>query len=163
MLDHFPPQHRPWFRDGRTWSMVRLGREVRFQTDYILGTYFHLFRNVAVRDPRNNSDHYMVLVCLLITPLMEHTEYLGRRTWLPLRPPTTPTREDRLFAALRSATPKPKVQEARKNTWILADTRRLVGDRVSARRGPTREKAILQHVGCAINASLKGDRRRQTE
>ena len=137
--------------------MVRLGREVRFQTDYILGTYFHLFRNVAVRDPRNNSDHYMVLVCLLITPLREHTKYLGRSTWLPLRPLTSPTKENGLFAALWSAVSKPKAREARKKKWKLID------DRVSALWVPTRDQAIIQHVGRAINVSLKGDRRRQTE
>ena len=29
MLAHFLLQWRTWFRDGRTWSMIREGREVR--------------------------------------------------------------------------------------------------------------------------------------
>ena len=33
-------------------------------TDYILGTDRRLFGNVSVRDPRHNSDHYLVLGCL---------------------------------------------------------------------------------------------------
>ena len=37
--------------------MVRLGREVRSWTDYILGTDNFLFRNMSVWDPRHNSDH----------------------------------------------------------------------------------------------------------
>ena len=41
--------------------MVRGGKAVRSRTDYILGTDRSLFRNVAVRDPRYNSDHYMVM------------------------------------------------------------------------------------------------------
>ena len=41
--------------------MIREGWEVRSRTDYILGTYRRLFGNVSVRDPRHNSDHYMVL------------------------------------------------------------------------------------------------------
>ena len=44
--------------------MVWLGREVRSQTDYILGTYCCIFRNVSVQYPRNNLDHYLVLGCL---------------------------------------------------------------------------------------------------
>ena len=41
--------------------MVREGRVIRSRTDYLLGTDRSLFRNVAVRDPRHNSDHYMVV------------------------------------------------------------------------------------------------------
>ena len=64
----------------------------------------------------------MVLKCLCSAPLREHTEYLRRRTWLPLRLPTNSTREDRHFADLQRATPKPKAWEARKDAWILEDT-----------------------------------------
>ena len=74
--------------------MVRLGRELRSWTDYILGIYCRLFRNMSVWYPRHSLDHYMVLGCLNISLLREHTNYLMRRTWIPLRPPTTPTRED---------------------------------------------------------------------
>ena len=81
--------------------MVHMGREVQSRTNYILGTYRHIFRNVSIRDPSHNSDHYMILGCLYSSTLREHTNYLGRRTCLPLRPPTTPTREDEIFAALR--------------------------------------------------------------
>ena len=48
--------------------MIQKGREVRSQTDYILGTDRRLFRNVAVQDPRHNSDNYMVLGCLPSPP-----------------------------------------------------------------------------------------------
>ena len=37
------------------------GEAIRSRTDYILGTDLSLFRNVAVQDPRYNSDHYMVV------------------------------------------------------------------------------------------------------
>ena len=46
---HFLLHQRSWCRDGRIWSMIRLGREVRSRTDYILGTYCRLFWNVSVR------------------------------------------------------------------------------------------------------------------
>ena len=54
MLAHFLPRRRSWCRDGRTWSMIREGREVRYRTDYILGTDRRLFGNVSVWDPRHN-------------------------------------------------------------------------------------------------------------
>ena len=68
--------------------MLQKGREVRSWTDYILGMDHRLFGNVSVRDPRHNSDHYMVLGCLQIASLTEHNRYLGGRKKLLLKPPT---------------------------------------------------------------------------
>ena len=81
--------------------MILEGRGVWSQTDYILGTDCRLFGNVSIQDPRHNSDHYLVLGCLHSASLKEHTRYLGGRKKLPLRSPTEPTREDKIFAALR--------------------------------------------------------------
>ena len=33
MLEHFLPRRLSWCQDGRTWSMIREGREVRSETD----------------------------------------------------------------------------------------------------------------------------------
>ena len=44
--------------------MLRCGKDVMYQMDYILGTYRRLFQNIAVQDPRHNSDHYLVLYFL---------------------------------------------------------------------------------------------------
>ena len=137
--------------------------EVRSRTDYILGTDRCLFWNVSVQYPRHNSDHYLVLGCLRSSPLREHLEYLGRCKRLPFRPPTTLTKEDKLFASLRRSTPKPKAREARKNAWISETTWRLVDDRVSARWDPARYQSLVWRLGCAISASFKGDRRRRVE
>ena len=68
MAAHFLPCQRIWGRERRTWSMVREGKLVQSWTDYILGTYQSLFWNVSVRDPRYNTDHFMVLGCLRSTP-----------------------------------------------------------------------------------------------
>ena len=57
MMAHFLPRKRKWGREWRTWSMVRGGKALRSRTDYLLGTDRSLFRNVAVQDPRYNSDH----------------------------------------------------------------------------------------------------------
>ena len=139
MSEKFLPRRRPWCQDGRAWSMLREGRDVWSRTDYILGMDRRLFGNVSVRDPRHNSDHYLVLGCLYSASLKEQTRYLRGRKKLPLRPPTTPTREDKIFAALRRAVPKPRAREARKNEWISLATWRLVNERVSARQDPEKE------------------------
>ena len=83
---------------------------MRSWTDYILGTDCR-----SVRDPRHNLDHYMVMGCLHSASLKEHARYLRGRKSLPIRPPTEPTREDRIFAYLQRAVPKLRAQEGRKN------------------------------------------------
>ena len=113
MAQHFMPQRRQWSRDRRTWDMQRKGQVVRSRTDYILGTDRRLLKNVAVRDPRHNTDHYMVLGCLPSALLSVTQRYLGgRKRWL-VRPPAEPSRTDTLFAALLRAVPKPTPREAR--------------------------------------------------
>ena len=135
MTAHFLPRKRKWGRERRTWSMVREGKVVRYWTDYLLGTDRSLFRNVSVRYPRHNIDHFMVVGCLRSAPEREHARYTkGRRNML-LRPPTEPTREYRIFEALRRAVPKPHEREKHKNAWISEETWRLVDKRVYARRG----------------------------
>ena len=133
MLGQFLLQRRPWCWDGRTWSMLQKGREVRSRTDYILGTDRCLFGNVSFRDPRHNSYHYIGLGCLHSASLTEHTRYLGGRKKLFMQPSTEPTREDIVFADLWRSVPKPRAQEAQKNEWTSAETLRLVNERVSAR------------------------------
>ena len=88
MSAHFLPRRRSWFRDGRTWGMIREGLEVRSWTDYILGIDRCLFGNVSVQEPRHNSDHYMVLSCLHSSPLREHVRYLRGNKQPPPPPPT---------------------------------------------------------------------------
>ena len=160
MSAHF---QRSWCRDGRTWSMIQEGREVRSRTDYIMGMDHRLFGNVSVRDPRHNSDHYMVLGCLHSAPLREHARYLGGRKRLPLRPPTAPTREDGIFTDLQRDVLKPLARKARKNAWILAATWRLVDERVSARLDISKDQALIWRLGRAIKARLWEDRQRWAE
>ena len=95
--------------------MAQEGKVVRSHTDYILGTDQSLFWNVSVRDPRHNTDHYMVLGCLRSAPDREHAKYLTGHKKLPLQPPTAPMREDGIFAALQRAVPKPHAREHRMN------------------------------------------------
>ena len=92
--------------------MIRGGREVRSRTDYILRWDRRLFGNVFIRDPRHNSDHYMVLGCRHSASLKGNARYLGGRKRPPLLPLTKLTREDTIFAALLRAVPKPRDREA---------------------------------------------------
>ena len=143
--------------------MLRNGREVRSRTDYILGTDRRLSRNVAVRDPRHNLDHYMVLGCVSITSLTEHNRYLGGRKRWPVRPPVKPTRVDQLFAALQRDVPKAQPREARRNAWISEKTWRLIDERVSARRDPQYGQAFTRRIGKAVKKSLVADRKRRAD
>ena len=77
MLTHFLPCHKSWAQDGITWCMQLLGKDVRRQTDYILGAVIRMFRKISARDPQNNSDHFMVLGCLRGETQLEHISYLG--------------------------------------------------------------------------------------
>ena len=58
--------------------------------------------------------------------------------------------------------PKTHEREKHRNKWISDETWRLVDERVLARRG-TRVRVILQRLGRAVRASLKGDRRWRVE
>ena len=73
MMAHFLPRKRRWGRERRTWSMVWEGKVVRSQTDYLLGSDRSLFRNVSVRYPQHNTNHFMMVGCLRSAPEREHT------------------------------------------------------------------------------------------
>ena len=151
LLGSDPPLHR------EAWHRIK----VRSRTDYILGTDCRLFGNFSVWDPRHNSDHYMVLGCLHSASLKEHARYPGGRKRPPLRPPTEPTREDTIFAALRRDVLKRRAREARKNAWILATTWRLVDERVSMRQDLAKYQArpygVLRRL---LRLTSRGSRRR---
>ena len=87
VAEHFLPWKLTWTWDGRTWSILHHVQEVRSRAHYIFGMDRHMFQNVAVRDPRHNTDHYMVLGCLRRVTLRENKFYLGSKMQLPLYPP----------------------------------------------------------------------------
>ena len=84
MSAHFLPRKGLWGRERRTWIMVREGRVIRSRTDYLLGTDRSLFRNVSVRDPRHNSDHFMVVGNLRSGKAQDHARYIKGRRRMPL-------------------------------------------------------------------------------
>ena len=130
--------------------------------DCILGTDRSLFRNVAVRDPRYNLDHYMVMGLLRGGTARAHDKYIVGRQKVPMQPLRRPTQEDELFGDLRRAVLKPQPREQHRNAWISEETWRLVDERVTMRR-KSRARTGLRRLGRAIQASLKGDRKRRVE
>ena len=142
--------------------MVKEGGVIRSRTDYLLGTDRILFRNVAVRYPRHNYYHYMVVGHLRSETAREHARYIKGQRNMPLKPPKDPMREDEFFGDPRRAVPKPHEWEQHRNAWISKEMWRLADERVSAKRG-TRVRARLRRLGRAFRASLKGGRKRRVE
>ena len=77
--------------------------------------------------------------------------------------PTTPTKEDGIFAALRKAVPKPQARDLGGNASILEAMWKLVDKRVSAFLDPSKYQSLIWRLGRTIAAILKGDRRRRAE
>ena len=111
---------------------------------------------MAVRDPRYNSDHYMVMGLLRGGTARAHGKYIAGRRKIPLKPPRRPTREDELFRDLRRAVLKPQPREQHRNAWISEETWRLVDERVTMRR-KSWARTGLRRLGRAIHASMVGD------
>ena len=110
--------------------MRRRGWEVRSRTNYILGTDCRLLQNVAVRDARHNTDHYLVLDCLHEAAPTVHSCHLRKRTCFPIKPPTTLDRVNRLFAELWEDISKPPRQERLLQVWISPETWCLINTRI---------------------------------
>ena len=83
---HFLPHSKLWLQYMCTWSMRRDGGDVWSRTYYILRIDRRLFQDVAIRDPRKNSDHYMVLGCLRGEPVRGLTDYLRKARRFSLLP-----------------------------------------------------------------------------
>ena len=118
--------------------MRRKVRVVRSRTDSIMGSNHRIFQNVAVRDLRHNSNHFMVVEIMRGASPREHYHYLGSRTRVLLHTPGRQKRirQKKLFAELQRAVPKPDQGSARHNLWISAETWILLDERVSTSREP---------------------------
>ena len=138
-----PPATAPLVPGQEDVEYAVKGGGVWSRTDYIMGTDRRLFGNVSIRDPRQNSDHYLVLGFLHSASLKKHMRYLGGRKKLPLQLPTDPTREDDIFAALRRVVPTARVQEARRNEWIPERRYSIVDEYPRCRRDPFVSPGLL--------------------
>ena len=63
---------------------------------------------------------------------------------------------------MRRAVPKPQPREQHQNAWISEETWKLVDERVTMRR-KARARMGMRRLCRAIQASLKGERRRRVE
>ena len=117
---HFLPRQKPWLKDRCTWRIQQDKLEVRYRTDYIIGTHCRLFQDVTFWDTQHQSDHYMVLGCLRGEPEKEITGYLRKLRRYPLR---TLHRDlasgpDKLFSELKTHILKPPLRKRVMWAWI---------------------------------------------
>ena len=117
---------------------------------------------MAVRDPHYNSDHYMVMCLLRGGTAKAHDNYIAGRRKIPMNLQRRPMREDKLFGDLGRAVLKPQPREQQRNAWISEETWQLVNERVTMRRKPQVQTG-LRRLRRAIQASMKGDRKRRVE
>ena len=104
---HFLLCSKYWAHYERTWCMFRLGRDVRYRMNYLMGMDHRLFQNVSVRDPRNNSYHYMVLWYLCGATHREQSCYLRQHRSPPPPLLQTQTWEDQWFVDPGKVIPNP--------------------------------------------------------
>ena len=139
-LKHISTHSQPqWgWKDLRKWSMVWWHREAASKPDYLLATNQQTLLDVVVRDPLHNSDHYMVLVCLLSRPLQEKKSYLGSQWRFPLKLPALAngTSVDTLFGALSEEVLCPYLRTFPRNVWISQETCLLIYQLVARQREP---------------------------
>ena len=93
-----------------------------------------MFQNVAVRDARHNTDHYLILGFLQGAAPAVHSRYLGNQTRFPIRPPATSDRIDRIFTELWGAITKLHWMESLHQKCISPETWRLIDTRIAARQ-----------------------------
>ena len=107
MSGHFLPRNKWCLKDGCTWAMHQGGRKLRSCNNYILGTDSCLFQNVAVWDARHNTDHYLVLGCLLGAAPAARLRSLGNLTRFSIRPMANLDKAYRMFSGLWRSIPRP--------------------------------------------------------
>ena len=134
--------------------MYQGGREVRSQTDYIMGTYSCLFQNVAVQDTQHNTDHYLVLGCLLGANPATNSRYLWKSTCFSIRPPYNLNKLDRMFSESRGAIVKPPRQECHRQACISSDTWILINIMMEERH--RKDQRTSWSLARVINAVLQG-------
>ena len=143
MDTHFQPMWGHWYY--WIWSMVWQNQEVVSKPDYILDNKQQMFLNIVVRDPHHNSDHFMVLGCLLRYPLQENKIYLGSWWCFPLKLSVMAigTRAYTLFRALRKVIPRPNPSTFPWTACISQDTWSHIDTRADRRRYPVRYQLRL--------------------
>ena len=136
---------------------------VRSFTDYVLRTDRRLFQDVAVRDLRHNSDHYMVLGCLRGDLEKELTYYLRKVCRFSLRKIRCrlASASDKLFSYLNTQIPKPPLHERVRRDWISDDMWAAMYARVTTLQEGG--QWTVRQLSRRIRAGLSTDWKRQVE
>jgi exonuclease III len=163
MFSHFRQSRA--YKAGYTWKQWRLGRMETSRCDYLLGTDRRTFTNVCLKEPRFDSDHYMVLGKIRSAKLNENRAYMRGRKSFPLRIPSArPLKKaECLFEDLRLSAEKQETETRRVASWISAETWGLVDTRTALRRDVLHDRAAIRCLNRAVKASLKADRKRRVE
>ena len=102
-------------------------------------------------------DHELVVGCLCGAAPVTHSRYLGNRTRLPIRPPATPDRVDRMFAEFRRAIIRTPWRERHRQAYISPDIWSLIDNRIAARR--RQEQRRSWSLNRTMKAGIQEDRR----
>ena len=137
--------------------MVWRHREVVSKPDYLLATKNQKLSNVMVREPCQNSNHFMYLGCILTCPLKENKIYLGSMWHFPLNPQemARSTRADTLFVALREAIPHLYPRNFPRNTWILQKNWSLIYQNSVGHRYPIMYQLQLRCLSQRVRYNLR--------
>jgi hypothetical protein len=133
--------------------------------DYLLGTDRRTFTNVCLKEPRFDSDHYMILGKIRSAKLKKNGAYLRKRKRFSLRIPSArPLKSaESLFEYLQLSVEKQETETRRVASWISAETWGLVDTRTALRREVNPDRAAIRCLNRAVEASLKADRKRRIE
>ena len=85
MLRHFKQRGR--YTSLATWRQRRHYGLVTARCDYVLARDRRMFTNVAIRQPRKDSDHNMIVATLRSAPIAQNRAYPRSRKQFPLSPP----------------------------------------------------------------------------
>ena len=111
--------------------MLRGGREVHYQTKYIMGTYRCMFQNAAVLDAWYKTHHYLVLGYLRKTTPTAHSQDLRKQTRFPTKPLMTPDGVDCLFTEVLGGIFNPPCQELSYQSCISPETWHLINTMIA--------------------------------
>jgi hypothetical protein len=125
MLGHFAPRRR--YRAGYTWKQSREGVLVTSRCDYLLGVDRHTFSKVCLKDPRFDSDHFMILGTLNSATLKVNQTYLRGRQKCPLKVSERPLNKAvAIFEELQLSVERKECAVRRQVSWISSETWKLI-------------------------------------
>jgi exonuclease III len=141
-----------------TWSMRREGRRIFSRCDYILATDPNNFRAFRIKNPRYESDHRMLVGILRTDSKRQHRRYVNKRARYSLQIRSEDkSRADHLMEELTELIEKPARIDQRYESWISANSWKLVDAKAEARR--CGDAQAVSRLKVLLRKSLKADRK----